>query len=261
MTSVEAYKKFTDALPYIESTIGKKKEVWMAFDMDETLAWWDFYLSQAQKENKKLGAPAFFQKYDRSHQIIRPSVIPFFQALLGKGITINFAIYSNSQKKDRLEVVAHTIENALGQHPRFRRCFLFYNHFFVNPAEVEPKRQNKNIESLDPREYYKAEKTMATINYGYDSCGHPVSDPDALFFFDDKEYDNISSEIGPRYILVEEYHGKGKEGGEVPVAAATPTTGKRDFSGFKRGGRRGHLKTRSGKKRTTRRRRSTRRAL
>ena len=247
------FSKFTDALPYIESTIGVKKEVWMAFDMDETLGYWDFYLSQAHKGNKKLDAASFFEKHDRAQQIIRPSVIPFFKVLLAKGITINFAIYSNSQKKDRLEVVARTIESALGEsagrpgHPRFRVCFLFYNHFPVNPAEVEPKRADVNIAGINAGHYYKAEKTMVSIEHGYKLSGHPVKDPAALFFFDDKEYMDISSKIGSNYILMEEYHGKGKEGAELVQA---PSTGKRSF-GTRWGGRR----TRRGglKKRTKRR--------
>ncbi len=248
------FSKFTDALPYIESTLGMKKEVWMAFDMDETLAYWDFYLTQAQKGNKKLDALSFFQKYDRAQQIIRPSVIPFFKALLTKGIRINFAIYSNSQKKDRLEVVARTIENALGSHAGFRVCFLFYNHFPVNPAEAEPKRADANIAGINAGHYYKAEKTMESIMRGYESSGHPLTDPASLFFFDDKEYADISSKIGSNYILVEEYHGKAKEGAE-PVQASS--TGKRSFGPRWGGGRsrRTHRTRRGGlKKRKTKRR-------
>lgn len=240
------FSKFTDALPYIESAVGMKKEVWMAFDMDETLAYWDFYLTQAQKGNKKLDAASFFEKHDRAQQIIRPSVIPFFKALLAKGITINFAIYSNSQKKDRLEVVARTIENALGRHASFCVCFLFYNHFPVNPAEVEPKRADVNIAGINAGHYYKAEKTMASIEHGYESSGHPLTDPASLFFFDDKEYADISSKIGSNYILVEEYHGKGKEGAE-PVQAAS-STGKRSF-GSRWGGRRSRLTRRLSQRR------------
>ncbi len=244
------FVKFTDALPYIERELEGKKEGWFVFDMDETLAYWDFYLTQAQKGNKKLDAQSFFNKYDRAQQIIRPSVIPFFRKLLEKGKIINFAIYSNSQRKDRLEVVASTIENAL-RHPNFHVCFLFYNHFAAKPDEVEPKRKNVNVEGIDPRFYFRAEKTMATIEHGYGASGRPLTDPEALFFFDDKEYMDISSKLGPNYILVEEYHGKGKEGAETAAAPAVPGA-TRSF-GSKWGGNRTRRRRRQLKKKTMRR--------
>jgi hypothetical protein len=204
------FSKFTDVIPYIESTIGVGKEVWLVFDMDETLAYWDFYLPVAQKKvNKELSAEAFFNKHDRAQGIIRPSAMPFFNTLLAKGFVINFAIYSNTQKKGRVELIAEKMKGAVGGNPNFRVCFLFYNHFLGNPAEVEPKRLNVNVLGLS--QYYDPKKTMETIRYGFKESGHPV-DESALFFFDDKEkHTDILSAIGKQYILMEEYKGKGKE--------------------------------------------------
>lgn len=207
------YSKFTDVIPYIESTIGFGKEVWLVFDMDETLAYWDFYLPVAvKKANKELTAAEFFNKYDEAQKIIRPSIVPFFNTLLAKGLTINFAIYSNTQKKGRVELIAERMKAAVGGNPNFRVCFLFYNHFPGNPGEVEPKRLNVNIAGLGESQYYDAKKTMETIRYGFMNSGYPITQSSALFFFDDKDkHTDILSTIGKQYILMEEYKGKEKE--------------------------------------------------
>lgn len=294
------FSKLTDVISYIESTIGVEKEIWLVFDMDETLAYWDFYLPAAvKKANKELSAAAFFNKHDRAQGIIRPSAVPFFNTLLEKGFVINFAIYSNTQKKGRVELIAEKMKAAVAENPNFRVCFLFYNHFLGNPAEVELKRLNVNVKDLGSSQYYDPKKTMETIRYGFEKSGYPV-DESALFFFDDKEkHTDILSAIGKQYILMEEYKGKGKEESSVfsrgstssgstssgsaamhvppststkrgftnafEASAPVPTTGKyvpRSMSPLANGAAKGGRRTRRSKirsKKTQRARRSTKR--
>ncbi len=292
MTEEVVFSNFTDAIPHIQSTIGPKKEVWFAFDMDETLAFWDYYLPVQYKRYKEASASDFYKfiesgeltdKSGQKNQILRPSTVEFLEYFLNEGITVNFGIYSNTTKQDRTVKIAEILQKKLNN-PNFRVCFLYHNKFKgkandegVARLGVYGVRSNVNLKV--PTEPFLPDKTIESILEGYAAAGHPipmkdgVNDYSALFFFDDVEYGSIERVIGANYILMERYKGKvaeaaaaapapsgkrtfnrafGKASTSAAAAAAAPSGSR--FAALKKGGRR---RTR----RHTRRRRSTRRAL
>jgi hypothetical protein len=293
MTEEVGFSDFTEAIPYIESTIGTKKEVWFAFDMDETLAYWDFYLPAHYKGYKEASASDFYNfiesgelkdKSGQRNQILRPSTIEFLAYFLNKGIAVNFAIYSNTTKQDRTVKIAEILKEQLGVNPNFRICFLYHNKFIgkandAGAARLSVSGARSNVNLKVPTEPFRPDKTMESIREGYAAAGHPIpkkggnDDYSALFFFDDVEYGSIESVIGSNYILMERYKGK------VAEAAAAAPSGKRAFStafekastsaaaapsgsrfaalkeGSRRGGRRGGRHTRKLQRRSKKTRR------
>lgn len=188
--------------------IGARKEVWLVFDMDGTLAYW-----------KKLKAGDVFS--------LRPTVIPFLQTLLDSGIKTHFAIYSNNQAKSKVETIGSTIEHGLTNKSLFDVCFHFYNHFKSNPEETDSRKRrskvNMNVSSLnEKRQAYNTNKTVESILDGFTASGAPLTEEDVsthLFFFDDVDYPSIRAKIGGNYIQVAEFRG------ETPVVAAEPSRG------------------------------------
>jgi hypothetical protein len=170
--------------------VGEKKEAWMVFDMDETLAYW----------KKQKGLDIFS---------LRPTVIPFLQEILDAGVKIHFAIYSNTHSKTRVETIASTIGNAFVGVENFHPCFLFYNHFKGNPGEAGLRRLNRNNETR--LSDYNMNKTVESIKHGYGETGVELTDDDVktrLFFFDDILYPSIHDVIGANYIHMAQYKGE-----------------------------------------------------
>lgn len=189
--------EFSDALAHsIIEKVGERKEAWLVFDMDETLAHW-----------KKVKKEDVFS--------LRPTVIPFLQKLINANIKIHFAIYSNTHSKSRVETIASTIGNAFEGNPLFHLCFLFYNHFKGNPSEVGLRRLplNTNVSKIGnaKRELYDVNKTVESIRHGFSESGIPLTEVDIitnLFFFDDLIYPSIKSLIGKNYIQVTPFRGE-----------------------------------------------------
>jgi hypothetical protein len=176
--------------------VGEKKEAWMVFDMDETLARW-----------KKLKGGDIFS--------LRPTVIPFLRKILDAEVKIHFAIYSNTQSKARAETIASTIGNAFEGDANFHPSFIFYNHFKGNPAEAGLRRLNLNTNASrignEKRAVYDMNKTVESIKHGYVETGVPLSEEDVqthLFFFDDVLYPSIKNVIGQNYIQMRPFLGE-----------------------------------------------------
>lgn len=226
--------------------VGEKKEAWMVFDMDETLAHW-----------KKTKTGDIFS--------LRPTVIPFLEEILNAGVKIHFAIYSNTHSKTRVDTIASTIEGALNEDKdkvrEFHPCFKFYNHFKGNPAESGLRRLNvnKNVSKIGnaKRELYDTNKTVESIQHGYAESGAPLEEINVhthLFFFDDVIYPSIRDKIGINYIhmfpyKVEEDSVKSSTSG--PLSKGTKRVRKNENE------RNGKKPTRSPSKRKSRRNRMT----
>ncbi len=172
--------------------VGEKKEAWMVFDMDETLAHW----------KKTKNGDIFY---------LRPTVIPFLKEILDAGVKIHFAIYSNTHSKRRVDTIASTIEGAVNEDTdkdrEFHLCFKFYNHFKGNPAESGLRRLNvnKNVSKIGnaKRKLYDTNKTVESIQHGYAESGAPleeINERTPLFFFDDVIYPSIKDIISMNYI-------------------------------------------------------------
>lgn len=189
--------EFSDSLAHsIIEKVGERKEAWLVFDMDETLAHW-----------KKVKKEDVFS--------LRPTVIPFLQTLIDAGIKIHFAIYSNTHSKSRVETIASTIGGAFEGNPLFQLCFLFYNHFKGNPSEAGLRRLplNTNVSKIGnaKRELYDVNKSVESIRHGFAESGVALTDEDVethLFFFDDLIYPSIKSVIGKNYIQVAPFRGE-----------------------------------------------------
>ena len=241
--------EFSDSLAVsIIEKIGARKEAWLVFDMDETLAHWGFFLKKANSGNKDIPAANFYRKYTEEVEekkiILRPTLVPFLQRILKSDVTINFAIYSNSHKADRVEFIAHTIENALGNNPKFRICFLFHNNFMKPRPGVQ--RVNKNIET-SPK--YTPNKTVESISHGFRESGVPLTEEDIsthLFFFDDVDYPSIRAKISDNYIQVAEFKGEAEPAapsrGTKRNASGTAKKRRSRLSGGRLSQRRDHLK-------------------
>jgi hypothetical protein len=176
--------------------VGEKKEAWMVFDMDETLARW-----------KKLKEGDVFS--------LRPTVIPFLQKILDAEVNIHFAIYSNTHAKERAETIASTIGVAFEGDENFHLSFIFYNHFKGNPTEAGLRRLNVNTNASRignaKRAVYDINKTVESIKYGYAETGVPLAEEDIrthLFFFDDLIYPSIKNVIGQNYIQMRPFLGE-----------------------------------------------------
>ena len=196
--------EFSPSLAHsIIERVGARKEAWLVFDMDGTLAQW-----------KKQKAGDVFS--------LRPTVIPFLQKLIDSGIHIYFAIYSNNTTKSKVETIASTIESGLNKKSLFDVCFLFYNHFKGKSGEEGLRRLNlnMNVSSLNvKRQAYDTNKTVDSILHGFRAAGAPLTAEDDdlthLFFFDDVDYPSIRTKIGKNYIPMVEYKAE-------PVSAAAP---------------------------------------
>jgi hypothetical protein len=176
--------------------VGEKKEAWMVFDMDETLARW-----------KKLKGGDVFS--------LRSTVIPFLQQILDAKVKIHFAIYSNTHSKVRAETIASTIGVAFEGDANFHPSFIFYNHFKGNPAEAGLRRLNVNTNASqignEKRAVYDMNKTVVSIKHGYVETGVPLEEEDVLthlFFFDDVMYPSIKNVIGQNYIQMRPFLGE-----------------------------------------------------
>jgi hypothetical protein len=233
----KTFKNFMEVFPYIEPKIAGKKEVWFAFDMDETLAYWGYSLPDRFKAEKDKPASIFYDFIHTTYpenKVLRPSVIPFLKNILNTGVILNFAIYSNTSKQDRTVKIAEVIKEGLNKglnkeqkeelKKRFNICFLFHNKFKGNAdpegtSKLSVVGERLNINRFDPVSksniFYRPNKTYTSIEEGYSASGHTITDKDVFFFFDDVLYKSIKDEIGENYILMDIYNGKGKEEGYV----------------------------------------------